>query len=270
MLETPKYQKFTEAWEDIFKGTKNYPLWSSMAIKEIKRRYRRTLLGPFWTTLSLSLYITATGILFSFLWKTDLKNFLPYFSSGYICWVLFSTIITESCYAFIAADNLLKQINIPYSTFAWLVVFRNILILGHHIIFYTLIIIIMKVPINLNIILFIPGIILIAIAGFAIALIMGLTCARYRDILPVINIFLQISMFITPILWNPSQMTGIRSMIFVNLNPLHHYINIVRAPLLGDSPNLINWIITLIITFILTTIAFWIFANHKRKLIFWI
>lgn len=259
-----------QAWRDIFQGTKNWRLWTSMANAELRRRYRRTLLGPFWTTLSLAVYIGSMGIVFSYLWKIDLKNFLPYFSSGFICWVLCSTIITESCSVFVTADSLIKQIPLPYSTFAWLVVCRNLLILAHHAIFYLLIIMIMKVPINLNVIFFVPGIFLVSITGFWMSLMMGLICTRYRDLLQIVNTFLQIVMFVTPIFWAPTQMGGLRSTLFVNCNPVYHYINVIRAPLLGNAPTFINWVVVLSITLILAVIAFWFFAKHQRKLVFWI
>lgn len=265
-----KRSVFKDAVEDIIQGTKNWRLWVSMATAELRRRYRRTLLGPFWTTLSLAVYIGSMGVVFSYLWKTDISTFLPYFSSGFICWALCSTIITESCSVFVSADSLLRQIPLAYSTFAWLVVFRNILILGHHIIFYALIIIVMKVPVNLNFIFFIPGILFISITGFWMSLIMGLICTRYRDLLQIVGTFLQITMFVTPIFWVPTQMGGLRSTLFVNCNPVYHYINIIRAPLLGTAPTLINWIFVLSITLILAGISFWFFAKHQRKLIFWI
>lgn len=259
-----------EAMKDIFIGTKNYHLSINMAMAEIRRRYKRTLLGPFWATLNLALYIGAMGFLFSYLWKMDVKTFLPYFSSGYICWGLLSNVIIDSCSTFIAADNLLKQIPLAYSTFSWLVVFRNILLFAHHAIFYVLIIIIMKVPINCNFMFFIPGLFLVAITSFLVSIVLGLVCARYRDLIQVVTSLLQILMFVTPIFWLPNQMGGVRFTFFVKLNPLYHYINIIRAPLLGNPLEVINWVITLSITTILAIIALYLFALYKRKLIFWL
>ena len=265
-----KTNHYNEALLDILNGVKNWQLWTSIAISEVKRRYRRTVIGPFWTTLSLALYIFSMGIVFSYLWKTNIKDFLPYFTSGIICWTLLSTIITEGCSVFIVSESLLKQISLPYSTFPCLVVARNIFVLLHHAVLYALIAIIMGVTIKYNILLLIPGLLLIAISGICVSTILGIICSRYRDVLPVINIFLQILMFMTPIFWRPEQMLGIRFKLLVGFNPLYHYINIIRAPLLGQSTQLISWGIAFAWTLLLVIIGFYMFSKYRRRLVFWI
>lgn len=265
-----KILEFKEAFADILNGVKHWPLWTSMAMTELKRRYRKTLIGPFWTTLSLALYILSMGVVFTYLWKTDVKSFLPYFASGVICWTLVSTIITEGCSVFISAEGLLKQIPLPYSIFPFLVVARNILVLLHHFILYMAIILIMRVPINFSILLIIPGLLLVAISGFCVTTILGIICTRYRDILPIVNIFLQILMFMTPIFWKPDQMLGLRFKLFVGYNPLYHYINIIRAPLLGESHQLISWFVVFGWTMLLACIAFYFFSKYRRRIIFWV
>ena len=63
---------------DLRDGMKRWHLWSWMAASEIRRRYRRTVLGPFWATISLSIFIVSMTLIFSNLWKTDNSKFLPY------------------------------------------------------------------------------------------------------------------------------------------------------------------------------------------------
>ena len=268
MVDT--YARFTEAWNDIITGTKNWKFWTSMGVTEIKRRYNRTLLGPLWTTLNLALNIFSMSIVFSCLWKINIRNFLPYFASGYICWSFFATSITEGCAMFITAGELFKQIPLAYSNFAWLLVCRNIFIVVHHLILYALIMIVVGIPVSLNSFLFIPGVLILSLAVFSASFIVGLMCARYRDLLQVVGAILQVLMYITPILWIPSQVSGIRSTIFVKLNPLYHYINVIRAPMLGYAPELVNWVASGTITLILAVVAFWFFAIYKRKIIFWL
>lgn len=265
--ETP----FGEACKDIIDGVKQHHLWTYMAVSEIRRRYRRTVLGPFWTTLSLAIFIGSMSVLFSYLWKTDIPSFLPFFASGFICWVFVSTVIVESCTVFVSAEGLLKQIPLPYSTFSWLVISRNLLIMAHHSIVYFFIVLVLKVPVNLNTLLFIPGIILVCLTGFWVSILVGLLCSRYRDLQQVVNSLLQISMFVTPIFWPPSQLGGgMRAVVLLDANPLYHYVSIVRLPLLGQAPEFHSWIITAIITLVVGILAFLLFAKYRRKLIFWI
>jgi lipopolysaccharide transport system permease protein len=258
------------ALNDIISGLKQWHICQYMAIADIKRRYRRTIIGPFWTTLSLAIFIGSMSLLFSQLWKTDIATFLPFFSSGFICWVFISSIITESSTAFIVVESLLKQVCLPFSIFAWLVVLRNLLVLAHHSIVYFFIVLIFSVPINLNLLLTIPALLLLCLTGFWVSIFMGTVCARYRDLQQVINSLLQISMFVTPIFWPTSQLAGNKALQFLNFNPLYHYISIVRLPLLGQAPSLINWLVVISITVIGALLTFFFFARQRRKLIFWL
>ncbi len=265
-----KHQNLYESIKDITDGLKNRHIWWSMAVSDLKRRYRRTVLGPFWTTLSLAIYIGSLSVLFTYLWKTDLKNFLPYFSAGYICWMFISALIMDGCSNLIAAEALLKQISLPYSMFSWFIVARNFLILLHHTVVYALVMITMQVPINMSIFLLIPALLIWTIMGFWIALAMGMVCARFRDLQQVVTSFLQVAMFMTPIFWSPSQLSGIRATVFVNVNPLYHFIEILRAPLLGNYPSLVSWVVVSVITFLMGLLTFTLFVYKRKKLIFWL
>lgn len=259
-----------EALKDIIDGTKSYRLWVYMALTDIRRRYRRTILGPFWATISLSIFIGSMSFLFSYLWKTDIASFLPFFASGFIFWVFISTIIQESCNAFVSMESLLKQISFPYFTFAWVVLVRNLFVLAHHSLVFLLIMLFLKVPVNFNTFLFIPGILLISITSLWVSLLIGLICTRYRDLQQVIQSLLQISMFVTPIFWAPSQLSGARAIVCLDSNPLYHFINIVRSPLLGQAPELKSWVVTGLITILGSLFTMSFFAKYRNRLIFWL
>lgn len=260
-----------EALKDYFDGILQWHLWSRMAFADIRRRYKRTLIGPFWTTLSLAIFVTSMGFLFSILWHTNVKNFLPYFASGYICWIFFSTIITDGCQTFTANDGLIKQVVWPYSMYACLIVARSFLVFLHQIIVFVVIATVFQVKINLNTLLAIPGLLLLFLSGNWIAILLGFLCARYRDMQQVIVSLLQVSMFVTPIFWPQTQLGhSFKAYILMNGNPLYHYITIVRQPLLGEAPSLLSWWVVIVITLLGWLFTLFVMARKQRKLIFWL
>ncbi len=262
---------FGEALKDYIDGFMQWRMWTYMAFADIKRRYRRTLIGPFWTTLSLAIFITSMGLLFSLLWHTNIKTFLPYFASGYICWMFFSSMITEGCQTFVSAEGLLKQVALPYGSFAWLVVARSFLIFLHQFVIYIVVAILFHVTVNAYTLLVIPGFLLLIVSGSWISMLLGLFCARYRDIQQVVGSLLQISMFVTPIFWPEKQLGhSVKAYILVNGNPLYHYVSIVRQPLLGQEPKLLSWVIVSIITVCGWLLTLYIMSRKQRKLIFWL
>src|SRR3990167_7913850 len=165
---------------DYFAGFKKWEMLLYMAYADIRKRYRRTVLGPFWTTLSLGIFIFSMGTLFSLLWHTPINTFLPFFSSGFIVWTFFSTTVTDSCISFTLAEGYIKQISMPYSFYAFLVVWRNFLIFLHQVVIYILIALIFHVSLTKYTILIIPGLLLFVLNCSWIAIALGLICARFR------------------------------------------------------------------------------------------
>src|SRR3990167_9848589 len=218
-----------------------------ISLADIRKRYRRTLLGPFWITLSVAIFIGSMGVIFPILWHTDVKTYLPFFSSGFVIWTFLSTMITESCGTFVDAGGLIKQIPLPYAIYSNVVVARNFFVLLHHSAIFIVIMLIFHVPVNSNTLLLIPALMILCLTGSWVSVLLGLLSLRYRDIRPIIVSFLQVSMFITPIFWSPSQLgNGFGAKLMVGLNPLYHFVEIARAPLLGQQPALIDWVAAII------------------------
>ena len=261
-----------QALNDIIQGLKGFRLWWHMACSDVRRRYRRTVLGPFWTTLSLTIFLVFTSILFSRLWKIEIKSYLPYFSAGFIGWTFIASMITEGSNMFVISEGLVKQMTIPYSNFAWHVVARNFLVLLHHMVVYAFIVCLFAVPLSIDtFVLIIPALILICLTGVWVSLLTGLLCARFRDIQQVINSVLQIALLATPILWPVSQLVeNPRAMFFVDFNILYHYINIFRMPLLGQYPPAISWIAVSAFTLSGWILTFFVYARKRRLLVFWL
>lgn len=260
---------YSMARADVISGLKRYRLWHYIAMSEMRRRYRRTIIGPFWTTLSIGIFIFFMSIVLSGLWKSEPKEFLPYFCSGYISWIFFSTLITEGCTTFISNEIFLKQLSIPYIIYACLTTWRNLIVFSHHLIILSLVLLYCQHPINFNLLYIIPALLIIFITGVLSSLLLGMLCARYRDIQQIIISFLQLAMFATPIMWKVDQL-GRKGFLLAKFNIIFHYITILRMPLLGEAPPIETWVITITCTGFLGLVTFWLFSKKYRDLIYWL
>ncbi|MCW5583007.1 MAG: hypothetical protein KIT56_03835 [Gammaproteobacteria bacterium] len=115
------------AWQDIKSGLLNWRIWVMLAYQDIKLRYRRSVLGPFWITLSMAITVYSMGYLYSHLFHVQLAEYFPYLVAGMLSWSLISTTVTDTVETFTANDALLKQIKLPYSLYVHRVVARNLL-----------------------------------------------------------------------------------------------------------------------------------------------
>lgn len=174
-------------WKDLTDGLVKYQLWGRIGWLDVKRRYRRSVIGPFWGAATLALYIIAVGVVGAGLWHQDMHDYLPYLTSGMIVWTLVSMIVIEACNLFILGHALFRNVSFEYSTLAYALVWRNVIIFGHNLVIYILIALVMKPTLFDPIALMaVPGVLLIWANGVWIALLIGMLCLRYRDVQPLI------------------------------------------------------------------------------------
>lgn len=271
-IPKPKYYDHAwskVAWHDVVQSFKMYHVWHYLSLAEIRRRYRRTIIGPLWTTLSIGLFIGCMSVMLTGLWHTDPSNFMPYFSASYIAWILLSTLINDGTQTFINQEATLKQFSRPYVMFACLTTWRNFIVFAHHLVIFALVLLFCRHEVNYNLLWLLPGLAVIFGLGVCICTFLGMVCARYRDIQQIINSMLQLVLFVTPIMWRPEQI-GAKGMLLANLNPLYHIISLIRQPLLGVAPTATNWMISIACTLLLGLITFKLFSKKYPIIIYWI
>jgi ABC-type polysaccharide/polyol phosphate export permease len=263
---TPDYPT---ALRDIIEGLVAWPIWTRLGWQEVKRRYRRTVFGPFWATFSIGVFVGAIAFVWAPLFKTELKSYLPFVATGMVAWTFTTALINEGCSVFTAADGLIKQLNFQYSILAYMVVWRNIIVFVHHLLIVFIVAIVFPVQSIFSVLLLFPGLLIVAANGAWIIILLGMVSARFRDIPPLVGNLIQVMMFITPIFWQPSQL-GENSKYFVDLNYLYHLIDVVRSPLLGVAPSLQSYVITIIGAGIGWIITIAIYARFRRRIAYWL
>jgi len=254
---------------DVLAGIQAVNIWSRLGWRDTKRRYRRTVFGPFWTTASLALFVLTLGLLWANLWGHDPKTYLPYLTAGMVCWNLFSAICTEGGSCLIVQETLIKQLRISYTLLVCATIWRNVIVFFHNIIIYVLVCIYAGTSVTWATLLFIPGFILFCANGAWIVGLLAAVCTRYRDIQQLVGTLLQISMFLTPILWTPDQLKG-RMAILADLNPLYHLMAIVRDPLLGIAPSPMQWLVVLAITIVGWAVLIRVMIKFRHRIVYWL
>ncbi len=260
----------TSAFEDLSNGLMNWSLWARMGWLEVKRRYRRTVIGPFWSAVSLAIMVGAVGAIGSALWKQDPFEYLPFLASGLVVWMLISSITIESCGLFVNSSTLFRQMRFDYSILVYSLVWRNFIVFLHNLTVYVVILVLMAPQqINFNILLVAPGMLALLINGVWIALLLGLICLRFRDILQLINSLIQIAMFVTPIFWPLNALENSARVVFVHFNPLYHLITIVRDPLIGKIPPSEVYLAVAVITVCGWALTYVVFERFRKRIVYW-
>src|SRR5262249_29429317 len=121
---------------DIYLGARAPEIWTILGWNDIRQRYRRSVIGPFWITFSTGILIVALGFIYSHLFNTNIETYLPYLALGLIVWGFISTATNESCSAFLESESIIKQVRIPFSIFVLRVVWRNFIVFLHTIVLF--------------------------------------------------------------------------------------------------------------------------------------
>ncbi len=256
------------ALNDITDGMSRRWLWSAMAWQDVMQRYRGSLLGPFWLTISTAIMISTMGVLYSALFKMEIGEYLPFLTLGLLAWNLISTLITDGCQTFVAAENIIKQIRLPLSTHAFRLVWRALIIAAHNFVVYVVVLFLFDVPVGAVTLLVVPGIALVAANGIWVALLLGMLCARFRDIPQIIASLIQIAFFMTPILWKP-ELLGPNEYL-AHLNPFFAFVDLIRAPLLGQAPHAMSWVVALAVSAGGCALALALFAKFRSRIAYWV
>jgi ABC-type polysaccharide/polyol phosphate export permease len=258
----------TLAWRDLADGWRKHWMWRALAVQDITLRYRGSMLGPFWVTISTLVMVVAMGAIYSQLFHVDVKVYVPYLTLGLIIWQLLSSIITEGCDIFLQSTSVIQQVPIPFSVYIYRSVFRNFLVFAHNLIIVPVGLIVFAIPLNWRVVELLPALLLLAVNGVWITVFLGLISTRFRDIPPIVASFLQVLFFVTPVIWPVEALGDWRAV--ATFNPLFAAIDVVRAPLLGLPTAESSWITLGVITILGCTGTFALFARFRSRIAYWI
>jgi lipopolysaccharide transport system permease protein len=260
--------KTRKAFADIKDATSQFQLWWFLGHAEIKQKYRRSSLGPWWITISMIVFISAMGIVFSKIFNQSLKDYIPNFTAGFLFWTFFATTVTESAEIFKNNSGFIKQTDLPLSIYVLKHLSKQVICLAHNFVVYVLAAFFFKLLPSSTFLFFIPGFLIFTANLFWICFLISMICARFRDIVPILNSCIQIAFFITPISWSTKSLSSDSKILL--LNPLVYLIDIVKSPLLGLSPSSQSWCVTLWMLLAGSLITFLVYSSKKSRIPFWI
>lgn len=247
----------------------NFHIWIIIPFYDIKARYRRTVIGPFWLTLGTATTILGMGAVWGSIFGVSLQEFLPYVAAGMVIWTFISSILNESCYVFTSQRSIIHNVKLSFFIHIMNMISRNIIIMFHNFFVIIAVFVICRHPLNLEFLWVFPGFILLILNSFWVGIFIGIVATRYRDIAAVITNISTLIMIATPIMWQADRLQGNRKII-ATLNPFAHMISIIRDPLLGQSPSLESYFIIIGILVIGLLLSLWLYKKFVHRIVFWI
>ena len=260
----------TMALADLKEGLKYYESWLNFAFHDIKQKFRRSVFGPFWITISTSITIASIGFIFSMVFGQDISTFIPHLATGLIFWNFLRMILEESPNIFITQRHYIHNIPTPLSIYIYRAYTRIFFIWMHDMIVFLVVYIIFIQDFSVKNLLFLPGFLLFLLNLFWSGLIVTIVSTRFRDIPQILNNLLQIAFLITPIIWTIDIMEAKNRTAVIYWNPFYHILEIVRAPLLNSVAEPISWFVSASLALLGIPLSITLFQRVYARIPYWI
>jgi len=260
--------QFNLAVADLAAAIQLWPLWIRLGWNDILHRYRRSALGPFWSTANTAITVIALGLVYSQILNLPARQLVPYVCVGLIVWGFINSIILDAGNLFSGSESYIKQVRLPYLLYVCRFVFSKTMIFAHDFPIYIAVMLYFQIWPGAVGLYAIPGFLLLVTNGALASLSIGMASARFRDIPRIIASLAQIVFLITPIIWIPEALGS--SLYLAHGNPVFHLIEIVRAPLLGHLPSAQTVEVVLAITAINLLVTIFLFLRYRARIAYWI
>ena len=218
------------------------PLLNELVARDIKIKYRRSVLGVLWTLLNPLLMMIVLSIVFSNLFKFDVENFPLYLLSGQVVFNYFANATTSSMGAIIENSSLIKKIYVPKYLF---VLSRTASSFINLLASFTALLFVMvaqRAELHYTIFLVIIPILLLVVFSLGVGLILAALVVRFRDIMHLYSVFITALMYLTPVIYPINILPEMIKKI-VLLNPITNYLIMFRDVMMNNALPNSNYII---------------------------
>lgn len=253
---------------DLKQSIASWRLWTLLGWLEIRQRYARSRIGPFWLTISMGVLITSLGVVYGTLFGQKMNEYLPFLASSLVLWGMFATTVQEGSVAYINSASYIRQMATPKLIYILQVVWRNLIVLLHNFVIIIALLAIFGVKRWEILPVFVPALLIYIANTMWIAMIIALLSARFRDLPQIVGALLQVAFYVTPIIFRPESLN--RFAFIVEWNPIAYLIDVVRGPLIGQMPSPMTWVVTIGMAVVGWPFALFITGRYLKRIPYWI
>ena len=243
------------------------PLLKELVGRDIKIKYRRSVLGVLWTLLNPLFMMIVLSVVFSNLFKFDIENFPLYLLSGQIIFNFFNDTTTTSMGAIIGNASLIKKIYVPKYLFVLSRVVSSVINLMASFTALMLVMLAMRVEMHWTVILSPIPILFLVAFSLGIGLILAAIAVKFRDIMHLYSVFTTALMYLTPVIY-PMSILPSWLAIVVRANPITNILIMFRDVMLyGRLPSVEGIIIALVETTLALCVGLYVFYKNQDQFI---
>ena len=256
---------------EFFRDTYRYRelIWA-LALKELKIRYKRSVLGFLWALLNPMLLMLVLSVVFSVIMQAQIPHYAIFILSVLLPWTFFSQSLTYAAESIVGNGELIKKVKVAKLVFPVAAVVSNMINLLLSLIPLVLIVLVMRHPFHLTWIYLPVPLIALTIFTLGATFFFAAVNVYYRDVSHILQILLQLWFYITPIIYSLDFFPA-RYRILFKLNPLQYFLNGFRLSVYyGLMPTWHSILISFVVAFAALYLGFDVFKRKQDEFVFYV
>ncbi|WP_162097423.1 ABC transporter permease [Candidatus Aquiluna sp. IMCC13023] len=229
-----------------------------------------SILGPLWPTITLAIRVILIGYVFAIVLNTRQDDYLPWLATGWASWLMISSSINNGAMAFDNSKRLMLSIPIILESFVVRVVTKQLLIFLQNLVVVLVVMLVYKVPVTFALLLVVPGLLISGVFLTGLGMILGPLVSKRKDFGQLISSLMSAMFFVLPIVWQPDSIKTEGANLIIGLNPLYHYLQIIRLPLMSEVPTVLNYSLAVLGAIVAVGVGALVMAKVRDKLVYWV
>lgn len=245
-------------------------LLGELVKRDLRLKYRRSVLGYFWSLLNPLLMMTVMVIVFSYMFRFDIENYALYLICGQTVFNFFNEATSKAMFSIIDNGMLIKKIYVPKYIFPISRVVSCFVTMSFSLVAILIVMVVTRVQFHLTLFLFWVPLLYLLLFSCGVGMILSALSVKFRDVTHLYGVFLMVLMYATPIFY-PISSVPERVAFFIRLNPVYIFIFLLRELVLyGNLPGIGTWIEGLLMAVAMFGLGAFVFSKMQDDFIYYI
>lgn len=245
-------------------------LIKQLVIRDFKLKYKRSVLGVFWSFLNPLLTMGVQYIVFSKLFRFDIDYYPVYLLAGIVMFNYFSEACMLTLSSVVGNAQLINKVYVPKYIYPLTRVLSSLINLVISMIPLILVALFAGLRPSFSYILIIFPLLCIAVFSLGLGMLLATSMVFFRDTQFLWGVLSMIWMYLTPIFY-PASILPEKTLWIVKANPLYYYVDFVRTCVIsGASPDAGTYLLCLLWAFVMLALGAFVFKRHQDDFILWI
>ncbi|MBQ9299665.1 MAG: ABC transporter permease [Clostridia bacterium] len=262
---------FAHGYRAVKNCIRYFPLLQNLISRNLKKKYRRSVLGYIWCVLNPLMVMLIMNFVFSSMFRSSIDNYPVYLFAGRMMFFFITGSTQSMAGSIISNGSLMRKTRVPYHIFTLANFCSQIVDFGFSLIAFAIVLLITKTPITVHVLAF-PAVVLeMFLFCYGLGMFLAQTNTFIRDVSYIYGLVTTAWMYLTPIFYSVEIMPANAHYIITHFNPAYAYLQMSRLVFLYHQWPTRNLLVSgFLWGALMTVVGVFTYIRSKDKLILYV